>query len=392
MKFLCLLGFLLACLASCQPKPPESLSGIIKINPDEFINPPKDATEWIESMKFIALETPTGQFVPDDANTKIRGNFILLGNDKKLLIFDLSGKFLNQIDARGAGPREYRYIADYDLLPDKDQIVILDNKMMVFYKTDGTFIEKVPVPFRCLNIAPLGKDYFGFAPVRVPQAAGDSSGNYQVFIMDRKGKITDRKFGFPFAVVNTNQPAFVRSPADQGSLVALPFDDDIYQLGPGPTIKLKYQFDFGAFNSDTAYLHNQTMLNDFQFLSRNQIRVFPLEGFAETNGTLMLRCSSEKQQKLAFRLISLKSGNHKTVVMEVPPKIGTFHGWNIYSHRTAFGDYFVYTLTAMDAMENIGKLSVEQKKVLSEFPGFKSLQNLKDDDNPVLVLYKVKDF
>jgi hypothetical protein len=132
MKTLTLFGVLLAFLASCQPRQPISLTGIIKINPDEFINPPKDATEWIESMQFIALETQKDHYVPDDANTKIRRNFILLGNDKKLLIFDLSGKFLNQIDAWGAGPQEYRYIADYDLLPDKDEIVILDYKMMVF--------------------------------------------------------------------------------------------------------------------------------------------------------------------------------------------------------------------------------------------------------------------
>ena len=244
MKTKLLLVFFLAAIFSCRPKQPESLSGVIKINPDDFIDPPKDATEWIESMQFIALETPKGQYVPDDANTKVRRNLILLGNDKKLLIFDLSGKFLNIIDAVGAGPQEYRYIADYDLLPDKEEIVILDYKMMAFYRTDGTFIEKTPIPFRCMNIAPLGKDFFGFAPVRVPQGTGYSAGNCQVFIMDRKGTITDRKFEFPFPVVNSNQPAFVRSPADQGNLFALPFDDDIYQLGPGPSIQLKYKFDF----------------------------------------------------------------------------------------------------------------------------------------------------
>ena len=134
------------------------------------------------------------------------------------------------------------------------------------------------------------------------------------------------------------------------------------------------------------------MLSDFQFLQRNQIKVFPLEGFAETTNTLMVRCNSEKHQKIAFRFINLKSGNHKTVVMEDRPKIGIFHGWPVYPFMTAFGDYFFGTQNAMDVMENLSKLSAEQKKVLSGYPGFDRLEKLKEDDNWVLVLYKVKDF
>jgi len=392
MKTLPLTWFLFILLVSCQSKQPESLSGVIKINPDEFINPPKDATEWIENLQFIPLETPEGQYVPDDVNTKIRKNFILLGNDKKLMIFDLSGKFLKQIDAKGAGPQEYRVIADYDLLPDKDEVVICEEKKMAFYHIDGTFIEKVPIPFRCMNIAPLGKDYFGFAPVRVPNGRTDSSGNFQLFIIDRKGIIKERKFGYQYPVYNTSQPSFVRTPGDQSSMISLPFDDDIYILGPGPLIKIKYQFDFGDYNADTTYLNNPDIQNDFEFLQRNQIRVFPLEGFAETNNTLMIRCNSDKHQKMAFRLINLKSGNHRTVVMEDRPKIGIFYGWPIYGYRTAFGDYFVVLQSAMDVMENYKSLTLDEKKILSEFPGFKSLNTLTEDDNPVLTLYKVKDF
>lgn len=382
----------LAFLVSCQSRQPETLSGIIKIDPDEFINPPKDASDWIESMQFIPLETSKGQYVPDDVNTKIRKNLILLGNYDKLMIFDLSGKFLNQIDAKGAGPQEYRYMADYDLLPDKDEIVICEDKKMAFYRIDGTFIEKIPIPFRCMNIAPLGKDYFGFAPARVPLGKIDSTGNYQIYIIDRTGKIASGNFAFKYPVLNTNQPAFVLPASGHGRLLALPFDDDIYQMGPGPSIILKYQFDFGSANSDTAYLQNPDIQNDFKFLQRNQIKIFPLEGYAETNNTLMLRCNSEKQQKMAFRLINLKSGNHMTVVMEDRPKIGVFHGWPVYGFRTAFGDCFVVMQTAMDVMENLRNLSEEQKNSMSGFPGFESLKSLKEDDNPVLILYKAKDF
>ena len=44
-----------------------------------------------------------------------------------------------------------------------------------------------------------------------------------------------------------------------------------------------------------------------------------------------------------------------------------------------------------DVLDNLGKLSAEQKKQLSAYPGFDRLAKLKEDDNWVLVLYKVKD-
>ena len=43
-------------------------------------------------------------------------------------------------------------------------------------------------------------------------------------------------------------------------------------------------------------------------------------------------------------------------------------------------------------MDNLNNLSAEQKKLLSIYPGFDQLAKLKEDDNWVLILYKVKDF
>ena len=41
---------------------------------------------------------------------------------------------------------------------------------------------------------------------------------------------------------------------------------------------------------------------------------------------------------------------------------------------------------------SMAKPSAEQKKMLKEYPGFDRLAKLKEDDNWVLILYKVKEF
>ncbi len=211
-----ILFFLIAMTIACNPNQKEAsknnssndFSQAISINPDEFINPPASAADWIADMQFIPLETVDDYFVPDDAIFKFRKELILVGNMDQLLIFDKSGKFLNAIRAKGGGPDEYRYIADFDLLPDKDEIVICGYEKMVFFSLEGDFIEKQDIPMVPMNIAPLGKDLFAFALGRHDRFRDESAGNFKLIKTDQSGSIVDRRFEYPYSLIHGGDPEF----------------------------------------------------------------------------------------------------------------------------------------------------------------------------------------
>jgi hypothetical protein len=384
---------LILLLASCQPKEHSNLTEeIIHINPDDFINPANSGDDWIETIKFIPLETPEGEYIPDDANLKFRDDYILCGNFDMLLIFKEDGSFVNSIRTQGKGPEEYAWIFDYDMLPGTDEIVINGDRSMVFYGIDGHFIEKQNIPLRPMGIAALGGDYFAFAPERFRQGRDDSVGKYQLIITNRQGEIVERHFEFPYYLMVDFESNFIKSPDGNGSIFVLSYDLNIYEIGPGTELKTKYTIDFGALNPDTSFLQDPRVENILKLHTLNEGKYTKPYGLAETSNTLLLRCGSEKHQKVAFRLINKNTGNHRTVVMNEPPKLGYFHGWPIYPYLSSSGDYIYHFLSGIDVMEKIGDLTEDQAKELLKCEGFDKLADVKEDDNPVLVMYKLKDF
>ncbi|MCD6346110.1 MAG: 6-bladed beta-propeller, partial [Bacteroidales bacterium] len=110
---------------SCA-NPKETTNDVIKIDPDEFINPPDHGEDWIDSIKFIRLETLKDFFIPNDAKCKKRGEYWLIGNTDQLLIFDENGNSVGSLKSKGKGPTEFAYIGDFDLVPETEEIVLCE--------------------------------------------------------------------------------------------------------------------------------------------------------------------------------------------------------------------------------------------------------------------------
>ena len=393
IKNICLIfSVLLFCVSCHQNEQTNKLEEIIHINPDDFVNEVQSGEEWIETMKFIPLETPAGEYIPDDAKTKFRDDYILCGNFVMLLIFSREGKFVNSIRSQGKGPEEYAWIFDFDLVPGTDEIVINGERSMVFYGIDGHFIEKQNIPLRPMGIAAVGENYFAFAPERFRQGREDSVGKYQLIITNRQGEIVERHFEFPYYLLVDSWFEFIRSPNELGNSFVLTYDLNIYEIGPGTELKVRYTIDFGGLNPDTSFLGDQRVENDQKVYLFNEGKFIKPWGFAETSNTLLLRCGSEKHQKVAFRLINRESRNHRTVVMEDPPKLGYYHGWPIYPYLSSSGDYIYHLLNPISALELISQLSDDQKEKLANCEGFDKLLNIHEDDNPIVVMYKLKSF
>ena len=65
---------------------------------------------------------------------------------KALLVFDIDGKFIQQIGNIGRGPGEYQYIKDFTINEENKELYILANvNELLKYKTNGTFLKSIPI-------------------------------------------------------------------------------------------------------------------------------------------------------------------------------------------------------------------------------------------------------
>jgi len=85
-------------------------------------------SDYFEISKVIPLETTDASLIKEISNTHINENEMLIFDRdlKKLLLFDLNGKFIRQIGHEGRGPGEYVKIIDFATTMDHDTISIYD--------------------------------------------------------------------------------------------------------------------------------------------------------------------------------------------------------------------------------------------------------------------------
>jgi len=70
-----------------------------------------DTDIFIESVKYIPLETNNSCLIADASFVSLYDEFILVADSKhNVFLFDLNGKFIRKIGIKGKGPGEYQTI------------------------------------------------------------------------------------------------------------------------------------------------------------------------------------------------------------------------------------------------------------------------------------------
>lgn len=115
-------------------------------------------SDLADNIKIVRLET-TDASMTGEGMTWITGNRIIIFCDGEIKQFDLDGKYIGKIGARGNGPGEY-YIAPYDIYadPSAERIYLVsysaDN--IISYNYDGSFASNIPLaqkmPKGCIKV------------------------------------------------------------------------------------------------------------------------------------------------------------------------------------------------------------------------------------------------
>jgi len=235
------------CLFSCGRKSHQD-NKIETISINGNIKQTLNFSSFVDTIEFIPLET-------NEENLIGKVNRIIYKNGKyylrttqgmingKLSVFDKAGKYLWGLNKRGQGPGEYEELDDFSLT-DSGNIVIPTYKRIITYDSIGHFLSENRMELFMTEFLNIGNNSFiirHFAAYRYD--------NNLFSIMDNKGIIKGRLF--KQSNIEAKKSAFLvdaRSITTYKSIIYFiyPYCDTIYSIDNKKNIKRLYYIDYGS--------------------------------------------------------------------------------------------------------------------------------------------------
>ena len=127
-------------LCSCNNEKTSSIEtlDVLSLAGPELIN----LSEIASDIQYIPLETTPKALMKFLMYLKATKDKYYFNTVLELLCFDKNGKFLYKLDSQGRGPEEYTYLSDYDILPEKNLVIVLasvSGKLLFYNETDSGF-------------------------------------------------------------------------------------------------------------------------------------------------------------------------------------------------------------------------------------------------------------
>ena len=404
MKSLNLIAWiiLLVLVISCSnTREPTSLNEVYPINLHVSINPPVSAEEWIGEMMFVPLETNDNCYLASRMWYDVSETNIAVSSNNTIHIFDRSGKHLNSFKKEGKGPGEYTRIYNIRLMPKTREVMVLNRyREIIVYDFLGNVTKQIPLKFMVLDVVPVDSDIFACYHGRMTRAYiktedpdfDESSSLFEVLFVDDSGNQVSEYMKFKYPILGS----FVSGDFTGGEALGMYYLNpayglNIYQVGPGDHFELKYRFDYLDYSLDTSLLNDKAFMKS-EKANSNLKGYKNLDHLCMNENSIMFWAPNIDGDQFGFRLINRKSGNQRSIFMDSLQNFGYFYGIPIEFSKNSFGNWFIQKTEAIDMLECLESLSPEQKKILSRSKGFDRLDRLEEDDNPVMVFYKVKDF
>lgn len=111
-------------------------------------HPEKDMfLQDIAEVRYVPLETSEQSLLKSIRRVAMRDDKIIITDfSDQVLVFDSTGRYINKISRKGAGPSDYRYIANAAVDFDNQLVYIEDVMGIKAYDFDGYLMKKLPKP------------------------------------------------------------------------------------------------------------------------------------------------------------------------------------------------------------------------------------------------------
>lgn len=387
-KYVVFIACFFCVLVSCNEKETDQL---IKINPNNFIPQSFALSDLASELQYIPLNND--QIIPNILKLELCNNKIFIGiTGGKLLAFNLDGTFERFIGQKGYGPGEFRYASVFTIDEKRKIVYVLDGANIHLYSFDGDFIKNI-------SLEKFGADFYGILfqnnKIYLFEYLYYGQSKYNWMILDEYGNEIGSK-------VNSIKP---------------------FKTGwPGPN-ETSYKFEgeirYWNMYNDTIFTLRDTVYEPYFIFEKGGFRCptqnfyeidydrywYPVQIF-ETSQYIFIN-SNWKGNK---QLFSLDKKSRESIIVDKKPLASlnrnmlTFGIKNDLDGGTSLGSTYYFTtdnekylvswVNAFDLKAHVAseafKTSTpkypEKKRELE-----KLANNLNENDNPVLMLVKLKD-
>ncbi|MEA1875808.1 MAG: 6-bladed beta-propeller [Bacteroidota bacterium] len=397
--------YFLLLLSACQhEKPTTTPNNPIPINPTklEITSGPLD--DWITIQKIIPLETKPDALVGRISGLAISETGILITDPRNnlVMIYHPDGSFRSKIQKQGKGPGEYSMITGQDWIESQNsnssenndnEVVISDiyGKKLIFYTADGKYIGEAKGPTFLHTIGSLSANHIACHTGRFNNSAKTENIQSQLIVLNRDGELV--KSYFPYDIPLTYEMGIGISQGINGGLSYFKMmDPTIYQINSDLTSGISWKFDFGNLAPDTIQLFKPGTQGQQKLQQMSKSNPFiDIAQIHQTNNTLMI---GTYYKRFGYKIfLNNNSHNMLTMIRDSTGHIGSYKSLPVKPAQSSYQESFIYSTPAIDWLETIAKLNNDQRKKLrKQIPGFKEAESLTEQDNPILIYYKFKDF
>jgi len=343
-----------------------------------------DFSSLVKEIKFVPLETIDESLVSDIYKVIVTDSSIYIMDNYKgagLIIFDSKGKFIKRIK-QGQGPQELLRLYDIAFDPANNELIAYQHSFLVYFTANGEFIRKKRLPFGFYNFAVMSNGYI----YKVLEQQNNHLEKFNPFSL----LVSDTSFSIKYAAlpkkesdVNLVGYNYLYPCNDSSITVTQHYNDTIYSYNilNNNILKAKYVMNYSNKKLPDEYLEGS--MQQFDDATKNNDYYYYLGKYFETdNHNIIFIENNMRGQTVIYR--DKKSGN--TVggnnaiynIDEIPP---------VAFPVSVFGNYFVSSVLPDNNMYNL----LSNSSVILDEDKLK-LRGLSEDDNPVLVLYTLKEF
>ncbi|MDH8701548.1 hypothetical protein M2138_000894 [Dysgonomonadaceae bacterium PH5-43] len=333
----------------------------------------------IEDFYFVKLETVEESLIGEIRRIRITNDRIFVLDSevaKSLFVFDSEGKFLFKVGSIGQGPGEYVTINDFFLNEDKQSIAIFDANLrkINYYDWNGLYLHsKILSDFWFHACSPLSSEYYALDFTKRARGAN----KYHLQIIDNNKPIFKyKKLTNDYALSNNYHIAFYEG-VDR--LFYTPTLCDSLFIISSEGIEEAYSIDFGDKKMPSKTINKLTGSKQVEELYSSGY-FYGIKDVTETND-FMYFSYSYLNSSLPFFYNKEKGIQHSGILYFPLP-------------LTSYNDYFVgvyesHTIMAvLSADNNQEYLNNWQQIIGDDYWSF--IQSHKDEENPLIVFYKIR--
>lgn len=346
-------------------------------------------SDIFDSVDYITIPTDTNfiigsidKMIVTDSHILIMDKFIT----HSIFIFDKKGEKKVQLYKRGKGPGEYITLQDifFDSVTQELAIYCNLSRKIVYYNLDGEFIREKQIAFYVGRITPLKNNYAVFCEYLHNKVMMKDREYPNLFLITNTDSVISSTSYFSnvdVSVVWSSMPDF--STVNDTTLAIKPDHcNTVYHITEND-IKPRYYIDFGRYNLDERYwAKTEERESTVETVDEYCNDLGFCESYLFFEDSRFLYFKYKQNKKIRFVFHSLDT--NKTI--NADRFINDMDQITLYNPKFIINKKIYCILNAEEIIN--AKDYLKQNKLLPN----RVLDNIKEFDNPVIVVFSLKEF